>query len=171
MRKARLSGLISSAASLPDMVATCTTDIRNWKTNYNKSAGCTDAEIQGLESQMNPSPESGALFANSTSPLPHSSWLFPPRRPTQARARSWKSGGCRTPIWRDTTRTTRACSTVAQKASAGGWTHSSFVFRSVAVVLHSERRRLTPWLHVRPRPGVGAFRTQGAAVRDPRRNL
>ncbi|GAA5968311.1 hypothetical protein JCM11641_003807 [Rhodosporidiobolus odoratus] len=29
-------------------------DIRNWKTNYNKSAGCTDAEIDGFHGQLNP---------------------------------------------------------------------------------------------------------------------
>ncbi|GAA5830345.1 hypothetical protein JCM11251_001317 [Rhodosporidiobolus azoricus] len=34
-------------------------DIRNWKTNYNKSAGCTDDEINGFNSQLNPSEDSG----------------------------------------------------------------------------------------------------------------
>lgn len=34
-------------------------DIRNWKTNYNKSAGCTQIEIDGFMAQLNPSPESG----------------------------------------------------------------------------------------------------------------
>ncbi|KAI5476515.1 exodeoxyribonuclease III [Pseudohyphozyma bogoriensis] len=34
-------------------------DIRNWSTNYNKSAGCTDQEISGFNSQLNPSSESG----------------------------------------------------------------------------------------------------------------
>ncbi|GAA6008936.1 hypothetical protein JCM10207_004033 [Rhodosporidiobolus poonsookiae] len=34
-------------------------DIRNWKTNYNKSAGCTDDEINGFNAQLNPSDESG----------------------------------------------------------------------------------------------------------------
>ncbi|GJN88556.1 hypothetical protein Rhopal_001522-T1 [Rhodotorula paludigena] len=29
-------------------------DIRNWKTNYNKSPGCTDAEIDGFKAQLNP---------------------------------------------------------------------------------------------------------------------
>ncbi|KAL7342443.1 DNA-Apurinic or apyrimidinic site lyase [Rhodotorula toruloides] len=35
------------------------TDIRNWKTNYNKSAGCTDAEINGFKAQLNPEEGSG----------------------------------------------------------------------------------------------------------------
>lgn len=34
-------------------------DIRNWKTNHNKSAGCTDREIAGLNAQLNPPSESG----------------------------------------------------------------------------------------------------------------
>lgn len=34
-------------------------DIRNWKTNYNKSAGCTQIEIDGLMRQMNPPEGSG----------------------------------------------------------------------------------------------------------------
>ncbi|GAA5848667.1 hypothetical protein JCM8547_004590 [Rhodosporidiobolus lusitaniae] len=34
-------------------------DIRNWKTNYNKSAGCTDDEIAGFNSQLNPPEDSG----------------------------------------------------------------------------------------------------------------
>lgn len=29
-------------------------DIRNWKTNYNKSAGCTDSEINAFKAQLNP---------------------------------------------------------------------------------------------------------------------
>ncbi|TKA56160.1 hypothetical protein B0A53_01450 [Rhodotorula sp. CCFEE 5036] len=33
-------------------------DIRNWKTNYNKSAGCTDSEINAFKAQLNP--EEGA---------------------------------------------------------------------------------------------------------------
>lgn len=33
--------------------------MRNWKTNYNKTAGCTQAEIDGYEAQLNPSAESG----------------------------------------------------------------------------------------------------------------
>ncbi|GAA5965259.1 hypothetical protein JCM3765_006376 [Sporobolomyces pararoseus] len=37
-------------------------DIRNWKTNYNKSAGVTDTEIKGFKSQLKgppPTPEGG----------------------------------------------------------------------------------------------------------------
>ncbi|GAA5885478.1 hypothetical protein JCM6882_009636 [Rhodosporidiobolus microsporus] len=34
-------------------------DIRNWKTNYNKSPGCTDDEIDGFSSQLNPPEDSG----------------------------------------------------------------------------------------------------------------
>lgn len=34
-------------------------DIRNWKTNYNKSAGCTDAEIEGFKRQLNPEEGTG----------------------------------------------------------------------------------------------------------------
>jgi AP endonuclease 1 len=34
-------------------------DVRNWKTNYNKTAGCTQKEIDGFEAQLNPSAESG----------------------------------------------------------------------------------------------------------------
>lgn len=35
------------------------TDIRNWKTNFEKSAGCTTIEINGYLSQVEPSVESG----------------------------------------------------------------------------------------------------------------
>ncbi|ORY59440.1 Endonuclease/exonuclease/phosphatase [Leucosporidium creatinivorum] len=35
------------------------TDVRNWKTNYNKTAGATQQEIDGFEKQLNPSAESG----------------------------------------------------------------------------------------------------------------
>ena len=34
-------------------------DVRNWKTNYNKSAGCTQIEIDGFNSQLNPEEGSG----------------------------------------------------------------------------------------------------------------
>ncbi|GAA5905397.1 hypothetical protein JCM5296_003706 [Sporobolomyces johnsonii] len=34
-------------------------DIRNWKTNYNKSPGCTDTEIDGFAAQLNPPEDSG----------------------------------------------------------------------------------------------------------------
>ncbi|KAK4703192.1 hypothetical protein P7C70_g3019, partial [Phenoliferia sp. Uapishka_3] len=34
-------------------------DIRNWKTNYNKSAGCTDSEINAFNAQLNPPADSG----------------------------------------------------------------------------------------------------------------
>ncbi|KAM0792388.1 hypothetical protein ACM66B_005068 [Microbotryomycetes sp. NB124-2] len=34
-------------------------DIRNWKTNYNKSAGVTQQEIDGFNSQLNPDDKSG----------------------------------------------------------------------------------------------------------------
>ncbi|POY70610.1 putative DNA-(apurinic or apyrimidinic site) lyase [Rhodotorula taiwanensis] len=34
-------------------------DIRNWKTNYNKSAGCTDSEIDAFKAQLNPEEGSG----------------------------------------------------------------------------------------------------------------
>lgn len=34
-------------------------DIRNWKTNYEKSAGCTSIEIDGFNSQLNPPDGSG----------------------------------------------------------------------------------------------------------------
>ncbi|BGP37979.1 hypothetical protein JCM10449v2_001906 [Rhodotorula kratochvilovae] len=40
-------------------VVPTTLDIRNWKTNYNKSAGCTDAEIEGFKRQLNPPEDSG----------------------------------------------------------------------------------------------------------------
>lgn len=39
--------------------APCATDIRNWKTNYNKSAGCTDSEINAFKAQLNPEEGSG----------------------------------------------------------------------------------------------------------------
>jgi AP endonuclease-1 len=35
------------------------TDVRNWKTNYNKSAGCTQTEIDGFNKQLNPEEGSG----------------------------------------------------------------------------------------------------------------
>jgi hypothetical protein len=34
-------------------------DVRNWKTNYNKTAGCTQIEIDGFNSQLNPGEGSG----------------------------------------------------------------------------------------------------------------
>ncbi|BGP53732.1 hypothetical protein JCM8202v2_001302 [Rhodotorula sphaerocarpa] len=34
-------------------------DIRNWKTNHNKSAGCTDSEIDAFHAQLNPDEKSG----------------------------------------------------------------------------------------------------------------
>jgi len=34
-------------------------DVRNWKTNYNKTAGCTQIEIDGFNSQLNPKQGSG----------------------------------------------------------------------------------------------------------------
>lgn len=34
-------------------------DIRNWKTNYNKSAGCTDTEIDGFHRQLRLASEEG----------------------------------------------------------------------------------------------------------------
>ncbi len=34
-------------------------DVRNWKTNYNKSPGCTQTEIDGFNSQLNPAEDSG----------------------------------------------------------------------------------------------------------------
>lgn len=34
-------------------------DIRNWKTNYNVSAGCTDSEINAFDAQLNPPTDSG----------------------------------------------------------------------------------------------------------------
>ncbi|KAL8293095.1 hypothetical protein RQP46_000789 [Phenoliferia psychrophenolica] len=34
-------------------------DIRNWKTNYNKTAGCTDSEINAFNAQLNPPVDSG----------------------------------------------------------------------------------------------------------------
>lgn len=33
--------------------------MRNWKTNYNKTAGCTQAEIDGFNKQLNPEEGSG----------------------------------------------------------------------------------------------------------------
>lgn len=40
-------------------VAQTPRDITNWKTNYNKSAGCSKQEHDGIKSQLEPSPESG----------------------------------------------------------------------------------------------------------------
>lgn len=33
--------------------------MRNWKTNYNKTAGCTQSEIDGFNKQLNPEEGSG----------------------------------------------------------------------------------------------------------------
>lgn len=39
--------------------ADASTDVRNWSTNYNKTAGCTEKEITAFDAQLNPPPESG----------------------------------------------------------------------------------------------------------------
>ncbi|KPV75916.1 uncharacterized protein RHOBADRAFT_2047, partial [Rhodotorula graminis WP1] len=42
-----------------NVVASGPIDIRNWKTNHNKSAGVTDVEIDGFKRQLNPEAGSG----------------------------------------------------------------------------------------------------------------
>ncbi|GAA5851294.1 hypothetical protein JCM9279_001095 [Rhodotorula babjevae] len=42
-----------------NVVASGPIDIRNWKTNHNKSAGVTDVEIEGFRRQLNPDEGSG----------------------------------------------------------------------------------------------------------------